>query len=301
MLTRLALGLIWLTHTLPFWMVAKIGRALGWMGYWLVVPRRVVVNINLKLCFPELSDRERTRLAKAHFAALGRALLERGILWYAPQKRIERFVHFEDVHHFEAAGGTSGSPVVVLAPHFVGLDMGGTLFSIHWKAASMYGKQKNPHLDRAMRRGRERFSEATLISRQDGIRAVVRAIRDGLPFYYLPDADLGPKDSIFVPFFGVPTATVPALSRLAQVGRAKVVPIVSRQLPDGEGYAAKFYPAWEDFPTGDVDADARRMNAFIEERVREIPEQYYWVHKRFKTRPPGEPPIYKPDTHYKPD
>ena len=301
MLTRLALGLIWLTHMLPFWIVAKIGRTIGWLGYWLVVPRRVVVHINLKLCFPELSDRERTQLAKAHFAALGRALLERGILWYAPQQRIERFVRFEDVHHFEAAGGTSGSPVVVLAPHFVGLDMGGTLFSIHWKAASMYGKQKNPHLDRAMRRGRERFSEATLISRQDGIRAVVRAIRDGLPFYYLPDADLGPKDSIFVPFFGVATATVPALSRLAQVGRAKVVPMVSRQLTDGQGYAARFYPAWEDFPTGDADADTRRMNAFIEERVREIPEQYYWVHKRFKTRPPGEPPIYSPDTHYTPD
>ena len=301
MLTRFALGLIWLTHALPFRAVAKIGRAIGWLGYWLVVPRRVVVDINLKLCFPELGDRERTKLAKAHFSALGRALLERGILWHASQQRIERFVHFEDVHHFEAAGGTSGSPVVVLAPHFVGLDMGGTLFSIHWKAASMYGKQKNPHLDRAMRRGRERFSQATLISRQDGIRAVVRAIRDGLPFYYLPDADLGPKDSIFVPFFGVATATVPALSRLAQVGRAKVVPIVSRQLPDGQGYAARFYPAWEDFPTGDVDADTRRMNAFIEERVREIPEQYYWVHKRFKTRPPGEPPIYRPDTHYKPD
>jgi KDO2-lipid IV(A) lauroyltransferase len=307
MLTRFALGLIRLVHRLPFWWIAKIGRAIGWLGYRLAAPRRVVVHINLKLCFPELSERERTRLAKAHFSALGRALIERGILWYAPQERIERFVRFEDVHHFEAARGTGGThgvhgqPVVALAPHFVGLDMGGTLFAITWKAASMYGKQKNPDLDRAMRAGRERFGEATLISRQDGIRAVIRAIRDGLPFYYLPDADLGPKDSIFVPFFGVQTATVPALSRLAHVGRAKVVPLVTRQRPDGEGYVARYNPAWEDFPTSDVEADTRRMNAFIEDRVREIPEQYYWVHKRFKTRPPGEPPIYEPDTHYRPD
>ena len=298
MLTRFALGLIWLVHKLPFGAIAKLGRAIGWIAYWLVVPRRTVVHINLKLCFPELADRERTRIARAHFSALGRALLERGILWHAPQQRIERFVRFEDVHHFEAV---YGQPVVILAPHFVGLDMGGTLFAIHWKAASMYGKQKNPDLDAAMRRGRERFGDPILISRQDGIRPVIRVIRDGFPFYYLPDADLGPKESIFVPFFGVQTATVPALSRLAQVGRARVVPIVTRQLPDGEGYAARFYPAWDDYPTGDIEADTRRMNEFIEARVREIPEQYYWVHKRFKTRPPGEPPIYRPDTHYKPD
>lgn len=298
MLTRLALGLIWLVHKLPFFAVAKIGRGIGWLGYWLAVPRRIVVDINLALCFPELSERERRTLNKRHFSALGRAFLERGILWYAPRERIERFVRFEDQHHLDAV---HGQPVLILAPHFVGLDMGGTLFAIRWKAVSMYGKQKNPALDAAMRRGRERFGEPILISRQDGIRPVIRAIRDGFPFYYLPDADLGPKESIFVPFFGVQTATVPALSRLAQVGKARVVPIVTRQLPDGKGYAARFYPAWEDFPTDDVAADTQRMNAFIEERVREIPEQYYWVHKRFKTRPPGEAEIYKPDTHYKPD
>jgi KDO2-lipid IV(A) lauroyltransferase len=133
-----------------------------------------------------------------------------------------------------------------------------------------------------------RFGDPLLFSRQDGIRPVVRALRDGIPFYYLPDMDLGPRESIFVPFFGVPTATVPALSRLAQVSRARVVPIVTRQLPDGEGYAARFYPAWDDFPTGDIAADTQRMNEFIEAMVREMPEQYYWVHKRFKTRPPGQ-------------
>jgi Kdo2-lipid IVA lauroyltransferase/acyltransferase len=289
MLTRFALGLIWLVHGLPFGAIARIGRGIGWLGYRLAVPRRKVVLTNLRLCFPELTEQERIALARRHFSALGRSFLERSVLWYASKERVMQFVHFEDVEHFDAV---KGQPMVLLAPHFVGLDMGGVRVAIAWKAGSMYGKQKNAALDAAMRRGRKRFGEPILFSRQDGIRPVVRALRDGFPFYYLPDMDLGPQESIFVPFFGVQTATVPALSRLAHVSRARVVPIVTRQLADGEGYAAKFYPVWENFPTGDIEADTRRMNEFIEARVREMPEQYYWVHKRFKTRPPGEPRLY---------
>lgn len=289
MFTRIALALIWLLHWLPFRPLARVGRGIGWLAYRLAAPRRRVVLINLRLCFPELQESERIALARRHFSVLGRAFVERGILWHASEERIRRFIRFDDVEHFESVLGT---PVVMLAPHFVGLDMGGTLVALTWKAGSMYGKQKNAALDRAMRRGRLRFGEPLLFSRQDGIRPVVRALRDGIPFYYLPDMDLGPRESIFVPFFGVQTATVPALSRLAQVSRAKVVPIVTRQLPDGEGYAARFFPAWENFPTGDVAADTRRMNEFIEGMVRQMPEQYYWVHKRFKTRPPGEPKPY---------
>ena len=289
MLTRLALGLIWLAQWLPSGAIARLGRGIGWLGYRLAVPRRKVVLTNLRLCFPGLTEAERIALARRHFSALGRAIMERAVMWYAPLERVTQFVRLEEVEHFEAA---RGRPVLLLAPHFVGLDMGGVRVAIAWRTASMYGKQKNPALDAAMRYGRERFGDPVLISRQDGIRPVVRALRDGFAFYYLPDMDFGPRESIFVPFFGVTTATVPALARLAQVSRARVVPVVTRQLPDGEGYAAKFYPAWEDFPTGDIEADTRRMNAFIEARVREMPEQYYWVHKRFKTRPAGEARIY---------
>ena len=289
MLTRLALGLIWLAQWLPYSAIARLGRGIGWLGYRLAVPRRKVVLTNLRLCFPGLTEAERIALARRHFSALGRAIMERAVMWYAPLERVTQFVRLEEVEHFEAA---RGRPVLLLAPHFVGLDMGGVRVAIAWRTASMYGKQKNPALDAAMRHGRERFGDPVLISRQDGIRPVVRALRDGFAFYYLPDMDFGPRESIFVPFFGVTTATVPALARLAQVSRARVVPVVTRQLPDGEGYAAKFYPAWDDFPTGDIDADTRRMNEFIEARVREMPEQYYWVHKRFKTRPAGEERIY---------
>ncbi|MBK8738212.1 MAG: lipid A biosynthesis acyltransferase [Betaproteobacteria bacterium] len=289
MLTRLALGLIWLAQWLPAGAIARLGRGIGWLGYRLAVPRRKVVLTNLRLCFPGLTEAERIALARRHFSALGRAIMERAVMWYAPLERVTQFVRLEEVEHFEAV---RGRPVLLLAPHFVGLDMGGVRVAIAWRTASMYGKQKNPALDAAMRHGRERFGDPVLISRQDGIRPVVRALRDGFAFYYLPDMDFGPRESIFVPFFGVTTATVPALARLAQVSRARVVPVVTRQLPDGEGYAAKFYPAWEDFPTGDIAADTRRMNEFIEARVREMPEQYYWVHKRFKTRPAGEARIY---------
>ncbi|MBP8297307.1 MAG: lipid A biosynthesis acyltransferase [Burkholderiales bacterium] len=289
MLTRFALGLIWLAQWLPAGAIARLGRGIGWLGYRLAVPRRKVVLTNLRLCFPGLTEAERIALARRHFSALGRAIMERAVMWYAPLERVTQFVRLEAVEHFEAV---RGRPVLLLAPHFVGLDMGGVRVAIAWRTASMYGKQKNPALDAAMRHGRERFGDPVLISRQDGIRPVVRALRDGFAFYYLPDMDFGPRESIFVPFFGVTTATVPALARLAQVSRARVVPVVTRQLSDGEGYAAKFYPAWEDFPSGDIDADTRRMNEFIEARVREMPEQYYWVHKRFKTRPAGEERIY---------
>jgi KDO2-lipid IV(A) lauroyltransferase len=186
----------------------------------------------------------------------------------------------------------AGRPVIWLAPHFVGLDMGGTRIITEWRGVSVYSHQKDPLLNRLLLHGRTRFVAPVLFSRQDGIRPVVRAVRSGLPLYYLPDMDLGSRDSVFVPFFGVPAATVTGLSRIARLAGAVVVPAVTRQLPGAGGYVLKFYPAWTDFPTDDLAADVRRMNEFIEERVREMPDQYFWLHKRFKTRPPGEEKFY---------
>jgi len=203
---------------------------------------------------------------------------------------LQRLIRVEGVEHWQAA---AGRPVIWLAPHFVGLDMGGTRIITEWRGASVYSHQKDPVLDRVLLRGRTRFVKPVLFSRQDGIRPVVRALREGLPLYYLPDMDLGGRDSIFVPFFGVPAATVTALSRVARLAGAVIVPAVTRQLPGGAGYVLRFYPAWSGFPTEDLAADARRMNAFIEDRVREMPEQYFWLHKRFKTRPPGEAKFYE--------
>ncbi len=282
---RLGLAVVWLLRFLPLAVLAPAGAAMGMLLYAVAGERRRVVLVNLKLCFPEMSEAEHRALARRHFRAFGRTVLEHGILWWGSQARIRRMVRVEGLEHWQAV---RDRPVIWLAPHFVGLDMGGTRIITEWQGASMYSHQKNPAFDRILLHGRTRFVKPVLFSRQDGIRPVVKTIRAGVPFYYLPDMDLGPRDSIFVPFFGVPAATVTGLSRLAQLGNAVVVPAVTRQSPGGRGYVLRFYPSWQNFPTDDVEADTLRMNAFIEERVREMPEQYYWLHKRFKTRPDGE-------------
>ncbi len=286
---RIALALIWLLHFLPLSLLAAVGRGFGLLLYAVARDRRRVARTNLRLCFPEWTDARRRRVARLHFQAFGRAVLERGILWWGSKERIVRIVRIEGLNHWQAV---ADRPVIWLAPHFVGLDMGGTRLAAEYAAASMYSRQKNPALDRILYHGRTRFVMPRLVSRQEGLRPLVRAMREGLPFYYLPDQDFGPRDSVFVPFFGVPAATITGLSRMARLAGAVIVPVVTRQLPGRRGYVLQFYPAWAGYPSGDAEADARRMNAFIEERVRETPEQYHWLHKRFKTRPAGEPSVY---------
>ena len=284
-MVRLGLALIWILHFLPTALLARLGGGLGALLYAVARSRRNVVLTNMRLCFPELDEPKRRQLAREHFRAFGRGLLEHGVLWWGSKARIQRMVRVEGIEHWRAH---EGRPVIWLAPHFIGLDMGGSRIITEWRGASMYSRQKDPLFDRILLHGRTRFVTPELFSRQDGLRAVVKIIRAGVPFYYLPDMDLGARDSVFVPFFGVPAATVTGLARIARLANAVIVPAVTRQLSVGEGYALKFYPAWENFPSGDDAADARRMNAFIEERVREMPAQYYWLHKRFKTRPAGE-------------
>ena len=288
-MTRVAIFLLWLAHFLPLPLLALLGRGLGLLIYAFVGERRRVALTNLRLCFPEWDENRRKRVARRHFQAFGRGFVEHGMLWWSSKERLQHLIRVEGVEHWQAV---ADRPVIWLAPHFVGLDMGGTRIITEWQGVSVYSHQKDPVLDRILLRGRTRFVTPVLFSRQDGIRPVVRAVRRGLPLYYLPDMDLGSRDSIFVPFFGVAAATVTGLSRIAHLAGAVVVPAVTRQLPGGMGYVLKFYPAWSDFPTGNLAADVRRMNAFIEERVREMPEQYFWLHKRFKTRPPGEDKFY---------
>lgn len=289
MLTRLGLALIWLLHFLPLRLLAPVGRGFGMLLYALARERRRVTLTNLRLCFPQWSETERVRIARRHFQAFGRSLLEHGILWWSSRERVLELIRIEGLHHWQAA---AGRPVILLAPHFVGLDMGGIRLGAEHRVVSVYSQQKNPTFDAVLYRGRTRFVMPDLYSRQDGIRPVVKSMRKGLPFYYLPDMDFGGRDSIFVPFFGVPAATITGLARIAQLAGAVVVPAVTYQQPGADGYVLKFFPAWEDYPGADAAADARRMNAFIEERVREMPEQYFWLHKRFKTRPAGEAGFY---------
>jgi KDO2-lipid IV(A) lauroyltransferase len=290
MLTRLAVGLLWLVHFLPLPLLAPIGEAVGLAG-WVLVPRRRRICLrNLELCFPDMPAPERRALARRHFRWLGRSYLERGLLWWASEARLRRLIRVEGIDHIRRAGG----PAIILAPHFLGLDAAGTRLNMEFDACSMYQRQKNAYVNALLVKYRARFRPVTLVSRQEGLRPVIRAIRAGRMFYYLPDMDFGARESIFVPFFGVPAATVPALPRLAAMTGVPVVPVQARMLPGGAGYVVHVHPPFADFPGPDVEADTRRMNAWIEDRALEpgMLAQYHWTHRRFKTRPAGEPSLY---------
>jgi len=291
-MTYLVLAFLWLLHWLPLPLQAALGNALGWLLYWLVVPRRRVVLTNLRLCFPQMSEGERARLARRHFMCVARSVLERGLIWFGSRERIRRLVKVEGLDKVHALLA-EGTPVILLVPHFCALDTGGTRIATEMNTVTIYSAQKNKILERWLSHGRSRFGDQALFSRQEGVRPVVKKLREGgRAFYYLPDMDFGPRDSIFVPFFGVQTATVPGLPRIARLARAAVVTFTVRMLPMGRGYEVLIGPVWENFPSEDETADTVRMNQEIERHVLTMPEQYYWVHKRFKTRPPGEPGVY---------
>ena len=285
--TQLGLFVLWLVHFLPLGWIAVLGACLGSVLYRF--GRGRVTRINLALCFPGMSEHERRELGLRHFKMLGRNALELSVMVWGSEAQLQRMIKVEGLENLSAA---RGRPVIVLAPHFIGLNMGGIRVAHEVPGtASVYSRQKNPTVETVFLRARMRFGNPHLVSRQEGLRSVIRTVKRGKPFYFLPDMDFGRRDSIFVPFFGVQAATITTLPRLAKLSGAAVVPAVTRQV--GDGYVVKFYPEWKDYPSGDLEADVRRMNAFIEERVREMPEQYFWAHKRFKTRPPGEPSPYR--------
>jgi len=288
---RILLALLWLLHCLPLGAQAWLGRGLGRLLYPLATARRRVALRNIALCFPEQTHAEHEALAREHFRWLGRSIVERGLLWYASPARLKRLIHVEgDVTLAER----SERPVMWLAPHFMALDVAGVsvLLFQQRKGISIYQAQSDPVMDAAMRRGRLRLGNAEIFPRDGAGKALFRAIRRGDAFFNLPDMDFGPRDAAFVPFFGVPAATLLAPSRLARALDMVVQPVVAETLPGGAGYRVRFLPPWTDFPTDDPLADTARMNAWIESEIRRLPAQYLWVHKRFKTRPQGQDSLY---------
>lgn len=286
-MTRILLGVMWLLHWLPLPLLALLGRALGLALYLLVPERRHVTLTNLGLCFPDLSPAERSALARRHFAAFGRSILELGLWWWASPARIRCLVRLEGGDTLAAC---KDRPVILLVPHFVGIDAGWIRLAQEYGLVAIYTRQKNRVFEAAMNGGRLRFGNCELASRQEGTRKALKAMKGGRFFHYSPDMDYGPKESIFVPFFGVQTATITGLARLAKLTGATVIPVVTRM--EAGGYVARVGEPWTGFPGDCETGDARRLNAFIEREVLESPEQYYWLHKRFKTRPPGEQGVY---------
>jgi KDO2-lipid IV(A) lauroyltransferase len=285
--TYATVGFLWLLHWLPLPALRAIGWLLGHLLYALGRDRRRVALTNLRLCFPDLPASERARLARRHFVAFARAFLDRTLLWWASRERLDRVIRLSGQENLRS---TDGRPTILLAPHFVGLDAGGTMMTMLTPLVSVYSAQKNPVFNDVLLGGRLRFNAPVLLSRQDGMRKAVKAMKSGYPFYYLPDMDFGARDAIFAPFFGVPAATITGVSRLARLIDARVVPCIARMVPDG--YEIELQAAWDEYPGASIEADTLRMNHYIETQVQRMPEQYFWLHKRFKTRPPGEVKFY---------
>ena len=289
MLSRLTLILMRGLAHLPLAWVRALGVALGWMLFQVVGSRRRVVRINVRLCFPQLSEAEVRQLTRRMFVCFAQAWLDRAWLWHGAPEVVRARLQITGAVH-ELAGQV---PVVIFAPHFVGLDAGWTALTqqLPRHFTTIYTNQANQVMDAWILAGRQRFGSVRLFGRADGVKTIVAALRAGDPLYLLPDMNFGPHESVFVPFYGVSAATVPSLSRFARLGRAKVVPVITRLTPTG--YAVEVLPSWSDFPSDDAAADTARMNTALQHYIDSMPEQYYWVHKRFKDRPNGEPDFYQ--------
>ena len=273
---------------LPLPLLRALGSAIGNVLFLLAGKRRRIALTNLRLCFPEWNEALRRQVARQSFVAFSQAFIDRSWVWHAPAEVVRRRVRLtgavDELRQPEAA--------VLFAPHFYGMDAGGAGIMQQAVAhgSSIYTTQPDAATDAWIRAGRQRFGDVVLLNRDEGLKPIVRSLREGRYLYLLPDMDFGAADSVFVPFFGVPTATLPSLARFARLGRTRVVPTVTRMTP--AGYEVQVHPAWQDYPTDDLGADTARMNRELEGFIRTMPEQYYWVHKRFKTRPEGEAGVY---------
>ncbi len=273
---------------LPLPWVRFLGKVLGVCLYVLVSARRRVVQTNLRMCFPGWTHEQIDHTTRQVFVYFAQAWIDRGWLWHAdPEVTLQRLQLTGAVEELQG-----NEPVVIFAPHFVGLDAGWTALTqqIPRTFNTIYTDQENKASDAWILQGRRRFGFAGLYGRVQGVKPLIAGLRDGQPLYLLPDMNFGPEESVFVPFYGVLAATVPSLSRFARLGRAKVVPVITRMT--SQGYQVEVMPAWQDFPGDDATKDTALMNERLQEFINTMPAQYYWVHKRFKDRPAGEVPPY---------
>ena len=285
---HLAIGFMRLLAILPLSWVRALGWLLGSVLFYVIRSRRRVAEINLTLCFPEHSKQQIRQLARQNFIFFMQALLDRSWLWHGSAattlKRLKITGAVEQLQNDE--------PVVLFVPHFVGLDAGNTAFTqqIPRKLITIYTNQSNKMVDAWILKRRARFGNIRLFGRVAGVKEIIAALRSGEMLGILPDMGFGPEESIVVPFYGIPTYTVPSLHRFARLGKAKLVPVLNRMTDCG--YEVQVLQAWENFPTSSAEADTAFMNKELESYIKTMPAQYFWVHKRFKDRPPGEKSVY---------
>jgi len=289
----------------PSWMGAGIWYLLAQLPYrFQIVLARLIspllkrnkkrlhmAQVNIDLCFPHLSEAERQKLLDETLFSTAMAIFETGIAWFWSKKRLRRLFTISGVEHLEAAK-RDGQGALLLSMHFTHLDLGSAMLGQHTDYDGMYRPHKNPVYDYLQKTRREAYCPGITIPR-DNVRLMISRLRQGRMVWYAPDRDLGARMSLFVPFFGVQTATVSATSKFAQMGRAKVIPFTQRRLDNGKGYDLVIHPPFDDFPSGNEYQDTLRVNQFMEREILKCPGQYFWAQPRFKTRPEGEPPLYR--------
>ncbi|MCG6968237.1 MAG: LpxL/LpxP family Kdo(2)-lipid IV(A) lauroyl/palmitoleoyl acyltransferase [Gammaproteobacteria bacterium] len=286
----LGIGIVKTIPLLPYRVMLRLGRAMGNLMYRLMPRRRRIGAVNLKLCFPELSQAERKELLKRNFQSVATAGLETALAWWAPDKKLRPLAHYHGIQHFKDAIA-SGKSVILLTAHFTCLEIGARMLLMEQQYAGMYKRHRNELLEAVISRSRSRHCKIAI--QQDDIRGFLRLLKNKVPVWYAPDQDLGLNRSVFAPFMGIPTATITAASRFAKMTDAVVVPYFPTRRDDGNGYDIEILPPLKNFPTGDDVTDATTINRLIEEHARKTPAQYLWLHRRFKTRPPGEPSVYE--------
>ena len=280
-----------LVALLPYRVQMALGGILGWLMFKFMPERRNYARINLKLCFPEMTDTQRQELLRNHFDSLGKGMIETAIAWWSPAARLNKLQHVEGLENFDAAVA-KGKGVILLGAHFTTLEIGVRLLALHRSYRAMYREHNNPLFDAIMRKRRESYLDLTH-ERKD-VRGTLRSLKDNKVIWYAADQDYGRQHSVFAPFFGVPAALITATARLSKLSGAPVVPFFQTRREDGSGYDLKLLPPLENFPSGDDVQDATAINHVIEEEIRLQPAQYLWVHRRFKTQPEGMKRPYPP-------
>jgi Kdo2-lipid IVA lauroyltransferase/acyltransferase len=286
----LALVVLRSVALLPLPLIWLVGAVFGELLYLVMPRRRHIARTNIRACFPQLGRRAQRRLVRAHFRVFTQAALATPIAWWSTKQRLQRLVRMPGREHLDRALAEK-RPVILLVAHFVAIELCGVALASDYFVTDIYKRPGNRFFDYLIRARRRRFG-GLLVERREGIKPVIRSLKQGGIFFYLSDQDQGRDGAVFAPFFGILTATLTALSRLAKLTGAVVIPAHAKQLPWGKGYELIFLPPLENFPTDDELADTTRMNQIIEVAVRERPEQYFWSHRRFKTRPEGEPAFY---------
>ena len=287
----LGLGLLWLVVQLPYPLLLSLGRGLGRIMLLVSAERRNVAARNLELCFGHLPLVERQRLLKENLESTGIAFFEMAMSWWWPKARLARLAHIEGLEHLRDAQA-DGQGAILMACHFTTLEIGAALLGQRHTIDGMYREHKNPLFDYIQRRGRERHNLDALAVEREDVRGMIKLLRKGRAIWYAPDQDYGSKQSVFVPLFGIQAATVTATSKFARLGKARVIPFTQQRLRDGSGYRLVIHPPLDDFPGESEEADCLRTNQWVEEAIRECPQQYLWAHRRFKSRPPGAERLY---------